>query len=55
MNRNDIDFESWFDMIQLMLADDGINFRDADSVRDDYDNGKDLYDVADEIKAEYET
>lgn len=55
MNRNDIDFESWFDMLQTALSDDGINFRDADSVRDDYDEGKDLYDVADAIKAEYDS
>ena len=53
MTRNDTDFERWFDMLQTALSDDGINFRDADSVREDYDGGKDLYDVADEIKAEY--
>lgn len=53
MNRNDIDFESWFDMLQTTLSDDGITFLDADSVRDDYYNDKDVYDVADEIKAEY--
>lgn len=55
MNRIDIDFESWFDMLAEALEEVGVNFRDADSVRDDYDAGKDVYDVVDEIRAEYET
>lgn len=54
MTRNDLDFETWFDLLRDMLAEDGIHFRDADAAREDYDDGKDLYDVIDEIRAEYE-
>ena len=52
MNKRDIAFEGWFDLLQMNLADRGINFECADSVRDDYDKGKDLFDAVDEIAAE---
>jgi len=32
----------------------GVTFRDEDSVRADYDEGRDVFDVIDEIVAEYE-
>lgn len=54
MTKNETDFESWFDMLQTALSEAGVSFHDADAVRDDYEAGKDLYDVSAEIQAEYE-
>lgn len=55
MKRSEgIDFDSWFDVVKQSVMDQsGIVFRDADSVREDYDEDKDAYDVADEIVEEY--
>lgn len=54
MTKTDFDFDTWFDSLSMMvLAKTGVEFRDADSVRSDYDAGKNLADVADEIAAEY--
>ena len=47
-------FEDWFDLLQMQLSDRGVSFMDAGAVRADYDNGRDLHDVVDEIAAEYE-
>lgn len=54
MNNKDTDFETWFSCLQINLLDAGIDFNDEDSVRADYDSGKDMFDVVDEIIAEYE-
>lgn len=52
--NSDMDFESWFGVVQVNVLDQtGVDFRDEDSVRDDYDQGKDAHDVAEEIAAEY--
>ncbi len=53
MTKNDTTFENWFDYMVCFLADNGIDFRDEDSVREDYEAGKDFHDVADAIKLEY--
>jgi len=53
MTKDDISFHQWFDLLQLQLSDSGIKFDDADSVRLDYEAGKSMYDVIDEIKDEY--
>lgn len=54
MTKADFDFETWFDSLSMMVLDKtGVDFRDAESVRADYDAGKNLADVADEIAAEY--
>lgn len=54
MTKNEFDFETWFDNLSMMVLDiSGVNFNDQDSVRDDYDQGRNLADVADEIAAEY--
>lgn len=54
MTKNDFDFDAWFDGLAMMVLDRvGVAFRDQDSVRDDYENGRNLADVADEIAAEY--
>ena len=31
----------------------GVEFKDKDSVREDYDEGRDVFDVVDDIVAEY--
>ena len=49
MTKNDTDFNGWFDQLRDNLADQGISFNDPDSVRDDYDDGKCLFDVMDGI------
>lgn len=55
MTKDDVNFDDWFDLLTMSLSDQGINFNDAESVRDDYNNGKNLFDVIDEILAEYES
>lgn len=53
MTKYDNDFDAWFDLLKLNLEENGIQFNDQESVRFEYEQGKDLYVVADEIKAEY--
>lgn len=54
MTKQDFDFETWFDVLQTNVLDrTGVNFRDRDSVREDYDQGVCVYDVIDNICAEY--
>ena len=54
MTKQDFDFETWFDVLQTNVLDrTGVNFRDRDSVREDYDQGVCVYDVIDDICAEY--
>lgn len=54
MTKSDFDFETWFDCLANMVLDkSGIEFRDMDSVRDDYEAGRNCADVADEIAAEF--
>ncbi len=53
MTKDDTTFEDWFDYMASYLADSQIDFRDEDSVREDYEAGKDFHDVADSIKLEY--
>ena len=54
MTKNEFDFETWFDSLSMMVLDaTGVEFRDMESVRDDYEKGRNLADVADEIAAEY--
>lgn len=54
MTKTEFNFETWFDCLAMTVLDKcGVELRDADSVRADYDAGKNLADVADEISAEY--
>ena len=54
MTKQDFDFETWFDTLNIHVLDRaGVEFDDEDSVREDYDNGRDVYDVIDDIVAEY--
>jgi len=54
MTKSDFDFETWFDSLAMMVLDKtGVEFRDQDTVREDYESGRNLADVADQIAAEY--
>ena len=54
MTKQDFDFETWFGVLQTNVLDrTGVDFRDRDSVRGDYDQGACVYVVIDEICAEY--
>lgn len=54
MTKSEFDFETWFDSVKMMVLDKcGVEFHDEESVRDDYEAGKNCADVADEIAAEY--
>jgi hypothetical protein len=54
MVKGELDFEAWFDILSVMVLDKcGVNFRDKESVRNDYEAGKNCADVADAIAAEY--
>ena len=55
MDKDSFDFATWFETLAIhVLERTGVEFRDEDSVRADYDNGRDVFDVIDEIVAEYE-
>lgn len=52
--KHDMSFDNWFSVVVvLVLEGSGVDFSDEDSVRQDYESGKDAHDVADEIIAEY--
>ena len=54
MDKGDFDFDTWFDNLAMMVLDKcGVEFRDEESVRGDYEAGKNCADVADMIAAEY--
>lgn len=54
MTNSDFDFETWFDTLAINVLDRcGVEYRDMESVRADYEAGRDVYDVIDEIAAEY--
>lgn len=54
MTKNEFDFDTWFDSLSMMVLDEtGIEFKDEESVRDDYEKGRNLADVAREIADEY--
>lgn len=55
MTNQEFDFPTWFNTLQVNVLDrTGVDFKDRESVRGDYDEGKDVYDVIEEIVAEYE-
>lgn len=54
MTNDDFDFDTWFDTLTMLVLDGtGTEFQDKDSVREDYETGRDVHDVADEIIMEY--
>ncbi|UCR75525.1 hypothetical protein PP742_gp41 [Alcaligenes phage vB_Af_QDWS595] len=53
MNNRTHVFDTWFSTLQNALLDEGIDFSDEDSVREDFEKGKNVFEVVDEIKEEY--
>lgn len=54
MDNTNTDFETWFGILSMQVLDrTGVDFKDEDSVRSDYEQGRDVHDVVDEIAAEY--
>lgn len=54
MTNKDTDFETWFTCLQCNVLElSGFEFRDEDSVRDEYNNGDNVVDVAHAIADEY--
>ena len=54
MTQTEVDFETWFSCLTMQVLDGtGVTFQDEDSVRGDYDNGRDVNEVAAEIIEEY--
>ena len=55
MTHEDYSFDEWFNTLTAeVLARSGFRFCDPDAVREDYDAGMNMHDVADDIVAEYE-
>ena len=53
MTKDVLDFEDWFELLVDNLTEEGISFKDSDSVREDYDKGRNIFDVVREIVDEY--
>lgn len=53
MTKNDFDFDTWFETVSNMLAEHGIDFTDKDSVRADYDAGKNCATMVDELADQF--
>lgn len=55
MKKSDgFSFDDWFDNLQNHVLDrTGVDFHDRDWALQDYDDDKDMHDVADKIAAEY--
>lgn len=55
MTNEEFDFDTWFSTLTMLVLDGaGVDFTDQDSVRNDFETGRNVHDVADEIIAEYE-
>ena len=54
MTKNEIGFDVYFNTLSsLVFEQTGVNFTDEDSVFADYEAGKDVFVLADEIAKEY--
>jgi hypothetical protein len=54
MTKADADFDSWFSVLQVHLLDRiGLDFNDEAAVKGDYEEGRDVFDVIDEISEEH--
>lgn len=53
MNKDSNSFDEWFSLLESHLQCNGIVFKDEESVRGDYDEGRDVLDVLDDILREY--
>lgn len=57
MTKSNVDFDTWIELLQMNLADKGILSEEEtlkSDYRIDYDKGRDMFDVLDEVIAEYE-
>ena len=55
MVKGEFDFDTWFESLAATVLDKtGVEFTDEDSVRGDYEAGKNCFDVANDIATEYE-
>lgn len=54
MDKTTHSFEDWFSLLQMNVEDECGAGITPEEVRDDYDNGRDLFDVKDEIVVEYQ-
>ncbi len=53
MTKAECQFETWFEILSVQVLDRAkVDLKDPDSVREDYEQGRDLFDVADEIVAD---
>ena len=52
--KDEYEFEEWFSQLRVsVLEKTNFDFRDEESVKNDYENGKHFADIADEIALEY--
>jgi len=55
INNKTTDFDDWFSTLQMHVLDNtGVEFRNIDAAKEDYEQGRDVFDVVDEITAEYQ-
>ena len=48
------DFDTWLDNLTMQIGErTGVDFKDGESVRQDYEDDKNMFDVADDICIEY--
>lgn len=48
------DFDTWLDNLTVQIWErTGVDFKDGESVRQDYEDDKNMFDVADDICSEY--
>ena len=54
MSNENLSFDDWFNILQInVLEKTGIEIRDEDAFREDYESDRDVYDVIDEMVIEY--
>ena len=55
MKRSEgFDFDTWLDNLTVQIGErTGVDFKDGESVRQDYEDDKNMFDVADDICIEY--
>ena len=55
MKKPEFDFDTWFGVLQSNVLDrTGVDIKDEDAFRGDYDTGRDVFDVIEEMVAEYQ-
>ena len=48
------DFDTWLDNLTVQIGErTGVDFKDGESVRQDYEDDKNMFDVADDICIEH--